>query len=336
MSTTNFTLTEHIIPGCHIREYPGSTRTQEAVLQLHVKQYTPKNQAQPIPSDAVTIIATHGAALPKELYEPLWDTLHTQSTTQPHPQHPPFTLRSIWIADFTSMGTSGILNEPHLSTTDSPSWHDHSRDLLLLINHFRSQMPPIGGTIITNLAYLHPRLFTTILLLDPIIQLSPPDMGFGSDPPGNPNFSLWRDDVWPDRDAAVHASRQLLTSWDPRCVQRMTEFAFRELPTRVYPVSPFPITDGSEDGEGDKGGKVPVTLTTTKYHDLLAQIRANFHSRDEDGRIRVLRDTHADLDPLAAGIPLYRAEGRSTFLKLEGLGPACLWVLGERTFFETG
>lgn len=65
MSSENFTITEHVVPGCHIREYPGSTVNQEDVLHLHVKQYTPRNQAQPVPKDAVTIIAAHGAALPK-------------------------------------------------------------------------------------------------------------------------------------------------------------------------------------------------------------------------------------------------------------------------------
>lgn len=65
MSSENFTVTEHAVPGCHIREYPGSTVHQEDILNLHVKQYTPKNQAEPVPADAITIIAAHGAALPK-------------------------------------------------------------------------------------------------------------------------------------------------------------------------------------------------------------------------------------------------------------------------------
>lgn len=71
MSTENFIITEHIVPGCHIREYPGSTVHQEDVLELHVKQYTPKNQNLPIRSDAITLIAAHGAALPKVSLETL-------------------------------------------------------------------------------------------------------------------------------------------------------------------------------------------------------------------------------------------------------------------------
>ena len=64
MSSDKFTVTEHLVPACHIREYPGATVHQEDVLKLHVKQYTPKNQPPP-PVDAVTIIATHGVGLPK-------------------------------------------------------------------------------------------------------------------------------------------------------------------------------------------------------------------------------------------------------------------------------
>lgn len=71
MSTENFIITEHVVPGCHIREYPGSTVHQEAVLELHVQQYTPKTQKLPIPSDAITLIAAHGVALPKVSTRPL-------------------------------------------------------------------------------------------------------------------------------------------------------------------------------------------------------------------------------------------------------------------------
>lgn len=68
MSTEKFIVTEHFVPGCHIREYPGSTVSQEDVLELHVKQYTPKNQPQHVPADAITFIAAHGVGLPKVIF----------------------------------------------------------------------------------------------------------------------------------------------------------------------------------------------------------------------------------------------------------------------------
>ncbi|KAJ6114548.1 toxin biosynthesis protein-like protein [Penicillium sp. IBT 16267x] len=310
MSTDCFDITEHVVPGCHIWEYPGSTVHQEDVLELHVKQYTPKNQKLPLPSDAITIIAAHGIGLPKELYEPLWDELLEKATG--------FQIRSIWVADCASMNMSGIKNEEKLSM--DCSWMDFSRDL------FRDQMPrPIvglghsfGGNIITNLAYLHPRLFTTILLIDPVIQINPPEMGFGSDAPGVNNYTLRRSDVWPSREVALRANRALTKDWDPRCIDRMAQYGSRELPTRLYP-------DVDAVKASFNSSETPVTLTTSKYQNLIGQIRENFGGRDPvTGRIVINRATHADMDPLAAFIPMYRPEPPSTFFRLPSLRPSCV------------
>ncbi|KAJ5722819.1 toxin biosynthesis protein-like protein [Penicillium malachiteum] len=326
MSSDKFTVIEHVVPGCYIREYPGSTVHQEDILKLHVKQYTPKNQSLPLPSDAVTLIAAHGVGLPKELYEPLWDELLEQAAG--------FQIRSIWVADCASMGMSGIMNDDKLSL--DCSWMDHARDLFLIINHFHDQMPrplvgighSFGGNIITNLAYMHPRLFTTVALIDPVIQLTPPPMGFGSDPPSAINWTLRRDDIWPSREAALRANRSLLHGWDPRCIARMAEVGFRELPTQLYP-------DVEAEKARLKTTETPVTLTTTKYQDLIGSIRENFDGRDPvTGRIVVNRDTHADMDPLAAFIPMYRPEPRSTFLRLPDLRPSCLWLLAADTYMN--
>nr|7DBL_A Chain A, acyl-CoA hydrolase MpaH' [Penicillium brevicompactum]7DBL_B Chain B, acyl-CoA hydrolase MpaH' [Penicillium brevicompactum]7DBL_C Chain C, acyl-CoA hydrolase MpaH' [Penicillium brevicompactum]7DBL_D Chain D, acyl-CoA hydrolase MpaH' [Penicillium brevicompactum] len=329
MSTEKFTITEHLVPGSHIREYPGSTVNQEDVLKIHVKQYTPKREG-PVPDDAITFIATHGVGLPKELYEPLWDELLDQASG--------FHIRAIWMADVASMNQSGIHNEDKLSM--DCSWMDHARDLLLMINHFRDQMPrplvgighAFGGNIITNLAYLHPRLFTTLLLLDPLIQLSPPSLGFGTDAPSAINYTLWRDDVWPSREVAIRANRAIMQGMDPRCLDRMTKHFFRDLPTPLYPdVEAIKALFGTTADSTT----TPVTLTTPKYHELVAQIRQNFNARDpKTGRIEVPRDTHADMDPLVAYIPLYRPEPRSTFRRLETLRPSCLWVIAGATFLN--
>lgn len=66
MSETIFKVTEHTVPASHIREYPGSTSgSQEAVLNLHVKQYTPLDQIHSTSDDAITLIAAHGVGFPK-------------------------------------------------------------------------------------------------------------------------------------------------------------------------------------------------------------------------------------------------------------------------------
>lgn len=149
-------------------------------------------------------------------------------------------------------------------------------------------------------------------------------MGFGSDPPGPINYVLWRDDVWPNRKSAAEAHKTLFRSWDPRCIDRMVRFGFRDLPTALHPELP----------EGADPSNPPVTLTTTKHQDILAQIRQNFSARTPDGRVQINRSTHADMDPLAAFIPVYRPEPRSTFLKLPTLRPSVLWLLGAKSYMR--
>lgn len=156
-------------------------------------------------------------------------------------------------------------------------------------------------------------------------------MGFGTDPPGPINYTLWRNDVWPSREAAIHANRGLIQGWDPRCVDRMAMYFFRELPTPLYPdVAAIKARFGTT-----YDAVTPVTLATSKYQELIAQIRQNFNARDPaTGRIKVPRGTHADMDPLVAHIPLYRPEPRSTFRRLETLRPSCLFIVGEATFLN--
>ncbi|RAK96670.1 uncharacterized protein BO80DRAFT_428951 [Aspergillus ibericus CBS 121593] len=178
----------------------------------------------------------------------------------------------------------------------------------------------------TNLAYIHPRLFTTLLLLDPVIQPSLPPMGFGTDTTGTINFSLWRQDVWPSRAAAVQAHHTLLRSWDPRCAERMIQYALRDLPTPLYP-NAHAATDSTTNPT-----ESPVTLTTTKYHDVLAQMRQNFSARTVKDRIEVDRTTHADLDTRIVSVPVYRPEPPIIYYRLPTLRPSCLWVIGAKTY----
>lgn len=62
-----FRVQEHTVPACHIREYPAATsHSQEEILHLHVKQYTPLDVTEPA-SDAVTLIGAHAIGFPKAL-----------------------------------------------------------------------------------------------------------------------------------------------------------------------------------------------------------------------------------------------------------------------------
>lgn len=68
---TLFHVKDHIIDGQHIREYPNATaHSQDDILQVVVRQYTPKNNPTPQKGD-ITIIATHANGFVKVAAPPL-------------------------------------------------------------------------------------------------------------------------------------------------------------------------------------------------------------------------------------------------------------------------
>lgn len=65
MSSEFFRIDEHEVDASHIRGFPRATSTtQEEVLQLSLKQYTPLDNTKPKSGD-LTIIAAHANAFPK-------------------------------------------------------------------------------------------------------------------------------------------------------------------------------------------------------------------------------------------------------------------------------
>lgn len=65
MSSEFFRIDEHVVEASHIRGFPRATSTtQEEVLHLSLKQYTPLDNPHPKPGD-LTLIAAHANAFPK-------------------------------------------------------------------------------------------------------------------------------------------------------------------------------------------------------------------------------------------------------------------------------
>lgn len=263
-----FEIIEHTIPSQHIREWPRATAiSQDAVLQLHIKQYRPINNPHPQPGD-ITVIAAHANGFPKEVYEPLWSDFHAQSEKHA------FRIRNIWIADAAHQGQSGLLNKQMLG--NDPSWYDYARDLLYMTNVFRAEMPrPIigighsfGGNIITHLSLLHARLFSSLVLFDPVINIfSPKQVGAIN----GVRLSASRRHAWPSREAATNSFRRsrFYSSWDPRVLDAWVTHAIRDMPagangdkaglvtsphqevfTFFRPLYPYVKTDGKVDREG--------------------------------------------------------------------------------------
>lgn len=172
---------------------------------------------------------------------------------------------------------------------------------------------------------MHPRLFVSLILLDPAIQLRPNDMFLGTDPPGILNIVTYRRDLWRSRKDAEEAFKKnpLFAAWDQRVFKRMVEHGLRELPTALYPEPPLATKPKPQDSY--------VTLTTSKHQEVWTFMRQNFDSRDSAGRILIDRSTHADLDPLVASSLFYRPEPRSTWCRLPELRPSVLFLTGGAT-----
>ncbi|EMD01191.1 hypothetical protein BAUCODRAFT_144742 [Baudoinia panamericana UAMH 10762] len=338
MSTAAFRVHEHTIPSAHIRGYPRATiDDQEEVLHLAVKQYTPRHAFKC--KHQVTVIGAHANGFPKELYEPLWDELYERLKAKD------ISISSIWIADVAHQGASGVLNEKKLG--NDPSWMDHPRDLFLMVNHFRQHMRrPIigvghsmGGNNLVNLSLIHPRLFTTLILIDPVIQRLPSVMGnFGP-----ARASANRRDRWPSRKAAETSFKRskFYQRWDPRVLDLWIKHGLRDLPTHLYPFATAASSTPPTITADPSTATVPpepmtekeVTLTTTKHQEVLQFLRLNLPTAEyPDPTTESNPITHPDVALSTPPVtPMYRPEPLETFTKLPFLRPSVFYVFGDES-----
>ncbi|KAF4447001.1 hypothetical protein F53441_9399 [Fusarium austroafricanum] len=310
MSSFPFTIQEHTIEASHIREYARATsHSQDEKLYLHIKQYTPKDNPNPQKGD-VTIIGGHANGFPKELYEPLWEEFYHESKRRN------IRIRSIWIADTAWQGQSGLINQDALG--NDPSWLDYARDILHMINTFRPP-PPImamghsfGANALTNVALLHPRVFTSLVLLDPVISHFASTPGARSAGPAA--ASMYRREAWPSRTEAVASfSRSpFYKSWDPRVLQRWIDFGIRNV-----------------------SGEESVTLTTPKHQEIFTFLRPSWQAYDAEGKNVIHPEYTPDLDASLnrrwSTYPVYRPEGPNTVERLPNVRPSVLYVFGGKS-----
>ncbi|RCI13341.1 hypothetical protein L249_1207 [Ophiocordyceps polyrhachis-furcata BCC 54312] len=319
MSSSLFRQLQHTVNAAHTREYLGGTvGGDDDRPLLSVKQYVPLDNPDPQPGD-VTIIGAHANGFSKvrslrllfcsELYEPLWDEVYQLLA------HRGVRVRSVWIADMWNQGQSGVLNEKMLG--NDPSWFDHARDLMSLINQKLDDIRhPIvgighsmGATQLSLLSLSHPRLLDALVLIDPVIQLG----NVGIVPAV---LSTRRRDVWPSMKAASEKFKksEFYKSWDARVLERWTEYGLRPLPTELHPAQ-------AEDDEG-------VTLTTTKHQELFTFLRPTYD-----------RNSKVDMDPdqaaKMADYPFYRPEPAYVYKHLPNLRPSTLYVFGEKSDVST-
>ncbi|KAL5362339.1 Alpha/beta hydrolase family-domain-containing protein [Aspergillus floccosus] len=308
---SHFRIVSHEVRAQNIRERPGAVQVgHERDLRLAVKQYVPNDNTCPGDED-LTIIGAHANGFPKELYEPLWDDIYERLRAQNR------RIRSIWIADVVQQGQSGILNESILG--DDPSWFDHGRDLLFIINQFQDQITqPIfgvghsmGGMQLAHLSLMHPSLFQGLILMDPVIQRENPSRKYALS-------STYRRDLWTSCAEAAQKfqSSALYRSWDSRVLEKWIEYGLRDLPTELYPTS---SANGSQSPA--------VTLTTPKSQELFTFLRSSYvDERSGLPRGSPQEEMHPDdIDDF----PFYRPEPPQILRRLPELKPAVMYLFGK-------
>jgi pimeloyl-ACP methyl ester carboxylesterase len=170
----------------------------------------------------------------------------------------------------------------------------------------------LGGNLLCNLSYMHPRLLTTIIFLDPVIQphASAPS---GTSPA---QASTFRRDLWPSRQEAVEAfkKQKFYDSWDPRVFEKWCEFGIRQNPSSVYP--------NEENGS--------VSLTTTKHQECFTFMRPSWDAVTPDGNTILNKRLVPDMNlQNPTRYPLYRPEPPATLARIGELRPSALFIFGE-------
>ncbi|KAL4948180.1 Alpha/beta hydrolase family-domain-containing protein [Aspergillus filifer] len=313
-SSFPFTIEEHVIEAQHVREYPRATNPREAgALKLVLKKYTPTSNPNPSKND-LTIIGAHGSGYPKEMYEPIWEGVYRMLSQND------IRIRAIWIADAVNQNASGALNEGALGT--DPSWFDHARDLLCMINKFQADIPgpivgighSLGAGQLALLSLLHPRLLKSLILMDPVIVKNIFD-GMG------PQFikrSLAMQHTWSSRKEAEAYLRKQYKLWDPRVFDKWLQYGLRDVSSQEPPSSPSSTTT--------------VALTTPVIHEVSPYLRANFKNiQPASGDI-----SRPDVNgPLHAISPFYRYESILLWKLLKHIRPSVLYLYGERSPVST-
>ena len=164
------------------------------------------------------------------------------------------------------------------------------------------------------LSLIHPRLFHSLALIEPVIQ---------PDHPSGPNaalFSSLRQDTWPSRKVAESSFRKskAFKSWDSRALDQYLRYGVRET------LAPHP--------GGSTASASPVTLTTPKQQEAWTYVRSNFPRLSDSKEARLVAP---DLSDENAARLFHRPEMVITYQNLPHLRPNVLWVFGTRSYINT-
>ncbi|KAJ7905772.1 alpha/beta-hydrolase [Mycena olivaceomarginata] len=202
----------------------------ERVLWSAVNRYVRKDATD---GEGVTLFLAHANGFPKETWEPaILDLLAI-------PNGP--VIDEIWAWEATHHGASYLLNSGLPFT--ACNWADDARDVLNFLLHFLpsgisssdlpTYLPRVAPeesalrkrdtsrwlTANTWAALTHPRLFTALTLVDPVIsRFGTPNHDLAMPGPSLMEGAVARRDSWPSREDAhkALAANPFFAAWDPR------------------------------------------------------------------------------------------------------------------------
>ena len=155
---------------------------------------------------------------------------------------------------------------------------------------------------------MHPKLLTSLILMEPLIRRELP--------PG-PNVAMpstLRRDIWPSQKEAEAAFRKnkFFAFWDAEVLDRYLHYGLRKTPTALYPAAP----------------KGSVTLTTTKHQESWTYLRSNFEPLTHDRGTERLLSPDLNLD-IESKFLFHRAEPGIVQENLPYLRPSVLYIFGD-------
>lgn len=178
----------------------------------------------------------------------------------------------------------------------------------------------MGGSVILDLALLHPRLLTSVITFEPTARSSQEGDSWSS--VGSITF---RRDQWQSPDAAMDYFRKapIHKRWDPKVLELYRRYGLCEVSGPAGP-------DVPEDSR-------TTTLKTSKHQEALSFARASLPASQDHGleTIRYDRKNHPEIVGLQDGAanPLYRPESMTIFKQLPALRPSCLYLYGGESTF---
>jgi hypothetical protein len=145
-------------------------------------------------------------------------------------------------------------------------------------------------------------------------------------------MSLKRRDTWPSKSAAIQAARKIYKRWDSRVLERWNEYGIRHLKASDHP------QNDAESSENDR----PVTLTSSKYQEVLYYLRPNALGKvplkEGDAKENTAYDPlfHPDIIGSAYETsPFYRSEGPIAWKMTKHIRPSLLYVFGDNSPIST-